>query len=317
MLAPPALIAWLSLAEWRIFARLLYADEASVGFVVESVRGVLAGTPVWKGWAHRVVAPTLVSLLGGAEPAAIERFAALSLVAGNLLLYVLLRGRGVSIAGAASGVVAFGLARFVLAYKLEYPWDGVDVLLFLAFGALAARGRGLRHLAPLLLVGTFNHETILYVPLWYMLVGERRQRLAAVGAAAAMATAIAIARAVRYVGPPTLAGQVFEPSTPLLENPVHLAHNLRELFVRDWIFGRAHISFGFFAATAVFAWLARRPETRAAAVWSLLVLGTVVVFGYVNETRLYVVLVAFWIAYAWRDRPLTSGRAARSDRSRS
>ncbi|MBX3186577.1 MAG: hypothetical protein KF819_06165 [Labilithrix sp.] len=309
MAAPPVLLAWLSLAEWKIIERLLYADAASVGFVVESVRGVLAGTPVSKSWAHRVVAPLLVSLFGGANEAALERFAAGALVAANVLLFFCLRRRGVSLVGAAHGVVAFGLARFVLAYKLEYPWDGVDQLVFLTFGAWVARGGGLSRLAPLLVLGAFNHETILYVPLWYVLAGERKQRLAASGVAAAMATAIAITRAARYVGPPNLPGQVFEPPTPIVENHLHVAHNLRELFVRDWIAGRAHLSLAFFGATAAFVWLARRIETRVAAVWSLVVLGTVVAFGYVNETRHYLLLVAFWIAYAWRDRSVAVGLA--------
>lgn len=301
MLVPPALLAWLSLAEWKIFERLLYSDPASVGFVVESVRGVLAGTPVSKSWAHRVVAPFLVSLLGGAEAHAVERFAALTLLASNLLLFFLLRRRGVSLAGAAFGVVTFGLARFVFAYKLEYPWDGVDILVFIAFGAWAARGGSFFHLVPLLALGTFNHETILYVPLWYVLTGGR-QRLAAVGAGAAMVTLIGITRAARYVGRPSLPGQVFEPPTPIVENHLHVAHNLRELFVHDWTAGRAHIGVAFLSATAALVWLARRTETRAPASWSLIVLATVVAFGYVNETRHYLVLVAFWIAYAWRDR---------------
>jgi hypothetical protein len=301
LLAPSALLVWLSLAEWKIVERLLYSHPPSVAFVVESVRGVLAGTPVSKAWAHRIFAPFLVSLLGGATQVAVERFAAVALLAANLLLYYLLRRRGLSLAGAASGVVTFGLLRFVLAYKLEYPWDGVDLLVFLAFGAWAARGGGLLQMAPLLALGAFNHETILYVPLWYMLAGPRKQRVAAVAVAAAIATLIAITRAVRYVGQPDLPGQVFDTPTPIVENHLHIAHNLGQLFIRDWTSGRAHISVAFLSATAAFVWLTRRTETRAAGAWSLIVLGTVVAFGYVNETRLYLVLVAFWIAYAWRD----------------
>src|SRR5215467_9728680 len=53
-------LSWLSLAESKILERL-YADPASAGFVVESVRGVLAGTPVSKSWQHRFVGPLLVS----------------------------------------------------------------------------------------------------------------------------------------------------------------------------------------------------------------------------------------------------------------
>lgn len=301
-LAPPALLVWLSLAEWKILERLSYAHPPSVEFVVESVRGVLAGTPVTKAWAQRLLAPFLVSLLGGATQIAVERFAILMVVAGNLLLYALLRRKGLSLPRALLGIAVFGLARILLAYKLEYPWDGVDVLVFFAFGAWASRGGALLPIVPLLVVGAFNHETILYVPLWYLLVGERRQRLVAVGIGAALATIIAVTRAIRYVGQPNLPGQVFDTPTPVVENHLHVAHNLRQLFVEDWTAGRAHISTAFLVATAAFAWLARRAETRAPAVWTLVVLGSVVAFGFVNETRLYLVPLAFWMAYAWRDR---------------
>ncbi|MBS2018713.1 MAG: hypothetical protein JST00_37950 [Deltaproteobacteria bacterium] len=308
-LAPPSLLVWLSLAEWKIFERLLFSHPPSVAFVVESVRGVLAGTPVSKAWAQRIVAPFLVSLLGGANQVALERFFVVTLVASNLLLYYLLRWRGLSMVGAATGIVTFGLARVVLAYKLEYPWDGADLVIFVAFGAWVRGGGSIVPLAPLLLLGAFNHETILYVPLWYLLASERKQRLAAAAAAAGVGVLIGVTRAVRYVGQPDLPGQFFDTPTPVIENHLHVAHNLRELFVNDWLAGRAHISVGFLAATAWFAWLARHRETRAQGVWSLVVLGSIVAFGFVNETRLYLVLVAFWIAHAWRDRRLADGGA--------
>lgn len=300
-------IAWLSLAEWKILTRL-YADLPSLAFVAESVRGVLAGTPVSKSWAHRLVAPLLVTLLGGPNGDAVLLFTGLALLAANGLLFVLLRWRGVSRFGAALGVMAFGLLRIVLAYKLEYPWDGVDQLVFLAFGAWAARGGSLVRFAPILALGTLNHETILYVPLYYLmdaLVGRPRSMQKALSAGAALgviAAAIAALRALRYVGRPELPGQVFEPPTPLVENHLHVAHNLEQLFVRNWSAGRAVISVGVLVAIAVLVAVARRPGVRVAALWSLVVIGSIVAFGYVNETRHYVVLVAFWIAHAWRDR---------------
>jgi hypothetical protein len=288
-------LSWLSLAEWKIFERLLYADAASTGFVIESVRGVLAGTPVSKSWQHRFVGPLLVSALGGASTEALERLGAITLLVANVLLFVLLRRR----AGALLAVVCLGLAHFVLAYKLEYPWDGIDQIVFIAFGAWAAQKKGLPRLAPLLLFGAFNHETILYVPLWYLLSRERKEQLLAAATAAILGGIILATRAAFYVGRPDLPDQVYEEAAPLIENHVHIAHNFRALFVDNWIYGRAHISVGFVATIALLVWLALRTNLRRAALWSLVVLGTIVCFGYVNETRHYLVLVAFWIPYAW------------------
>lgn len=192
----------LTALEWMVLERLLYSDAESVAFVVESVRGVLSGTPVSKSWQHRFVAPTLVSLFGGARPEAVARFAAVGLYATNLLLFGLLWRRGVRHVSAIASVVGLGLAHFVLAYRLEYPWDVVDQLLFVAFGAWAARGGKLLPLAPLLLIATFNHETALYIPLWYLLSANRREQVTALGSAGVMAGLIAAARAAFYVGRP-------------------------------------------------------------------------------------------------------------------
>ena len=164
-------------------------------------------------------------------------------------------------------------------------------------------------MAPILAVGTLNHETILYVPLYYLmdaLLGAPRSLRNALSAGAALgviAAVIAGLRSLRYRGPPELPGQVFETPTPLVENHLHVAHNLERLFVRNWSAGREHISVGVLLAIAVLVTAARRPGVRVAALWSLLVIGSIVAFGYVNETRHYVVLVAFWIAHAWPARP--------------
>lgn len=299
-------LSWLSFAEWKIFERLLYADPASTSFVVESVRGVLAGTPVSKSWQHRFVGPLLVSALGGANVESLERLGLVTLLAANLLLFVVLRRRGAAISDAMVGVACFGLAHVVLAYKLEYAWDGIDPLVFLFFGFWASQSRGLYALLPLLLLGTFNHETILYLPLWYLLGRDRKQQLAAIGFLAVMGGAIAATRAAFYKGQPSLPGQTFETPAPIIENHVHVAHNLRALFVDNWLYGRAHLSVGFLAAITGLVWLALRAKTRQPAVWTLCVLATVVCFGYVNETRHYLVLIAFWFAYAWRVRPASS-----------
>jgi len=306
-----ALLSWLSLAEQRIFERL-YADAPSAAFVVESVRGVLARTPISKSWQHRFLAPLLVSALGGPNVDAVARTRGVLLFGANLLLFALVRRRGASLKSAVLSVVTFGFLHFILAYKLEYPWDGIDQILFIAFGAWAAeKGKYGSYLAllPLLALGTLNHETILYVPIFYLLSGTRRERLAALASAVVMGAGIVALRAAFYLGRPDLPGQVFEVPEPVIENHLHVAHNLRALFIDNWSAGRAQCSVLFLGAFGVFAWMALRGVERRAASFSLVVLATIVGFGYVNETRHYLLLAAFWVAYAW---PGLVPRAARA-----
>jgi hypothetical protein len=170
-------------------------------------------------------------------------------------------------------------------------------------------------------LGVFNHETTLYVPVWYLISAFARETVApaaetssiqsrsgisrrntlAVGALTAVAVvgAVGALRARFYVGRPDLPDQIFVDPTPVIANQTNLAHNLRELFVQDWLHGRFPIAAAFFAAVGTLGYLATRGIRRVAALWSLGILTSILCFGYVNETRHYLLLVAFWFAYAW------------------
>jgi hypothetical protein len=300
----------LTLGEARIFDRLLYEDRGEYEFVLESVRGVLAGTPVSKSWSHRLFAPLLVRALEqitSSPLAALQTFSHVALLAINVLLFVLIRRRGETVPRALAVVATFGFVRCLLMYRLEYPWDEVDILLFAAFGSLAALRRPLGSASSLLAIGTVNHETIFYIPLWYLLSpidsrSPRRSALAdVVAGSAATALAAAAVYALRrwmYVGRPHLPGQAFERSLPVVENHLHVGHNLRQLFYDDWVHGRTFVAAALLVAIALLCRLAVRGGHRRAAVWSLIVIGTIVAFGYVNETRHYFVLAAFWTTYS-------------------
>jgi hypothetical protein len=246
------------------------------------------------------VGPLLVSGLGSLthDPlAALKLFHAIMLFVANLFLFWLLRRRG--LCQAMLAVVIFGFAHLLLLYRLEYPWDWIDMVIFLGFGVWTARGGGMLPLVPLLVLGALNHETILYVPLWYLLSRERKSWLSGAVAALAVGGVMIAMRALFYKGQPNLPGQVYEQLTPIISNHIHVWHNLSVLFYWNWIVGRIHLSVLLLGAMALLGWLATRPQHRRAAVWSLVVIATVICFGYTNETRHYLTLIAFWVTYAW------------------
>jgi len=110
-----------------------------------------------------------------------------------------------------------------------------------------------------------------------------------------MGVAIYALRELFYVGRPQSA-DLIEPGTPIISNPLHVVHNLNCLLVHDWRMS-ALISVGFIVATLLFAVLWTLRIHRASALWSLCVLGSILCFGYVNETRLYLPLAAFWLSH--------------------
>jgi hypothetical protein len=307
-----SVLSVLTLGECRLFERLLFQERAEYEFVLSSVSGVLSGRPVSQSWQHRFLSPFLVSAL---DSCAIDRLGSLKLFCwlmvgcANLLLFAILRKKGGTVPSSLFGVACFGFGHLLLAYKLEYPWDGLDILLFLSFGYWAAHRKPLLPFVPLLVLGTLNHETALFVPLWYLLapIDERlpvgvqvRRWLFALAVSAVMAVSIWLLRGHFYLGQPAMPAEVFERPLPVIANHYHVRHNLRQFLVEDWRSGRAFISLSLLLCLLVlFASIQRGKQVRAA-LWSLCVIASIFVFGYVNETRHYLMLLAFWFGYAWQ-----------------
>lgn len=327
------LLILLTLGEGRIFERLLFNDPPEYGFVLANISGVLDGTPVSKSWQHRLISPFSVAMLEKLTKNLLDAtklFYLFTLFFSNWLLFELVRGKNLHASryvpsdndgSAADNIenaflplmacVCFGFGHTIFAYRLEYPWDGVDIIVFLAFGYIAQFRRLSWALAPLILVGTFNHETILYVPLWYLIASfdprlspmERRKSLLfAASVAAFVAATVYSLRHALYVGRPNLPGQQFEQLTPVIDNHWHLMHNLRMFLREDWSSSQRFISASLFVALASFVILARDARYRTACLWSIGIIATIFCFGYINETRHYLTLLAFWTAYAWPSR---------------
>jgi hypothetical protein len=304
------LLVALTFAEYRFFQHRLHENRDEVGFVLANLDGILAGRPVWKSSQHRVLAPLVVSALerfSTTRAEALSWFMGFGLIAENALLWRLLRGREVSALVTLAVVSGFGFLHALTLYKLEYPWDWLDVPLFTVFGYWAATRARLVWLIPLLVLGAVNHETVLYLPLWYALAGsdpslsaERRKRewLFASAVFATSSAGILFLREALYQGPANLPDRAPESGLRWLENPTHLQHNLRQLLWLNWGQGRAWLSLSLLGVVLVCAALIVRKKHARAALWSLLVLLSVACFGYVNETRLYLAPLAFWFGYA-------------------
>jgi hypothetical protein len=308
---PLALLALLTLGEIRLFDRLL-VGERDTAFVAESVRGVTNGYPVSRSWQQRLLGPWAVTVLSRATgdlESALRLFRGLLVALANLLLYVLSRRRGESERAALTLVAGFGLAHALFMYRLEYQWDWIDVLIFLWFGDHVARSGGLRATWPILLIGAVNHETILYVPLWYLLtpVEERTDRRSLVAVVAMIALGVVIfgLRHALYLGPPDLTNVNPEVPLPLIDNHLHVWQNLQRLVTN---FGSLQAFVTLSLGATIVLLIARAP--RRAAVWSLIVIATVVAFGYVNETRHYLPLIAFWFTYRGWTAPASRSSSA-------
>ena len=70
---------------------------------------------------------------------------------------------------------------------------------------------------------------------------------------------------------------MFEQVTPIISNHIHVRHNFVTLLVTNWSMGKAHVSSMVLAAVVLLFGLALRSPLRRAAVWSLIVITTIMV----------------------------------------
>jgi hypothetical protein len=298
----------LTLGEIRLYEHRLYVGRDDYQFVLANIDGILDGHPVSKSWQHRFLAPLAVatiSAFSGDRLRALMLFGRALVVVANLLLFMLTLKKGRGAGRALLTVALFGVARRLAMYRLQYPWDDVDIVLFIVFGYWVYKEYSLVSFTPLLLIGTLNHETILYVPLYYLLspidrplATCKREILVAALAAFLMGLAIFQLRDHFYVGPPNWPGQELETALPLVSNHQHIVHNLKQLLFANWISWRALISAPVLLAIALLINRVRKRNRARAAIWTLTVFATIVCFGYVNETRHYLLLISFWFALA-------------------
>ncbi|HEX3597859.1 MAG TPA: hypothetical protein VHU80_22275 [Polyangiaceae bacterium] len=298
----------LSLGEVRILDRLLFVDRREFGFVLDSVHAIVARAPIWRSWQHRLIPAYALNGLEALTTTPLEAlrfFTEAMILVQNVFLFALVKRLGATTGVALGAALLFVLARVLLTYELEYPWDEIDICLFSAFGYIVTRERPFVRSIPLLVVGLFNHETVLYLPLWFVLSGAERPRppngrrdfFQGALTFALLAAAIAGVRLMLYGGTPAPSGRVFERETPLVANPIHFAHNARQLFFADWRDERVFVSLSFLYVLTMMATLVVRRKHVRAAWWTSSFLMAVFTFGYVNETRLYLPLLAFWCVY--------------------
>jgi hypothetical protein len=99
------------------------------------------------------------------------------------------------------------------------------------------------------------------------------------------------------VGRPDLPGQVFELATPVIGNHLHVAHNVRVFLAADWRAGTTFFTAAIMSGLALLVALAARRGLALGAAWSACVIASVFCFGYLNETRHYLGILAFWFGY--------------------
>ncbi|MBV8756856.1 MAG: hypothetical protein JO257_06270 [Deltaproteobacteria bacterium] len=284
-------------------ARMIHAVLGDV--YPESVKasfGVVLGQPHWRIYQSRVLGPYLVDSLRHVLPSPVSAFTFVGIVA--LFVAGLLACRlGNRLAGEQGAWRALLLMHGVFACLLTRPWlyiwDYLDLVVFLAFVVFVVEKRPTWWFAALCLVGMLNHEIAMFIGLWLVIDGVLRRAwvragvgVACVAAGLALIDMLRSALLIEETGP-----KIFVDAPKALGSSFYftLPHNLWEagLIVRHWDYRVLFLVIVFVFVLPVIAWWVaqRNAEWRSLALMNVAMLGSLLLFGILIETRIYIVMI--------------------------
>lgn len=282
---------------------------------------VLEGKPNWIAYQNRLLGPSivyLISKIGVSYSFALIIYIFLMTALQNLLLYFLLRKMNISCHNALIWVSLYSFAFLLVQYHWFYPWDSIDAIIFTLFAYGIFQGKSLRYFLLLFCVELLNRETALFIALYIIIdsfhfgpVNNRfylaSKKKLIIGIFLILFGAI-YTKAIRdylfisrHNGLPDTAHE-------LIGNHIYLISNLKNLFFYN-LFSLKVINTSFILGTIVFLIYYVKLYTDAQIKLLLVycaIVANILVFGLINETRMYIILIPFLIFFiVFVDRNLT------------
>jgi hypothetical protein len=305
-----ALATALAIAQFRLVMFVFGGEQ--MGRCIAAARGVVDGTPHWRIYQSRILAPYLIDALAHVLPSFGSAYVlfCIAMLTACGLISARIGDRVAGRAGAVAALLAFHVAfALLLARPWLYAWDFGDALVFLVVVDLVVAERPWRSALPVLAIGLFNHEIANFIAIWIVadavarwLAGGRKRALAwkqiAAGAAClivsfAVVDVVRSALLVEEIGPKLFADAPADMGSSFYFT---LGHNL------DWL-GQivTHFDYSFsilvpvgvVAAVAVCVVLGVREPARLGglAAMYLAIIASLFAFGVLLETRIYIVLI--------------------------
>ncbi len=247
---------------------------------IGTVQGQFHDGNAWPGYRSRLLGVDLILLFGGDIRAYME-VAAIALTIAGLLAWRL---------GGAAGLVILHACFAVFASPWFSPWDMFEPAIFIAFVVLVVEGWDWYWFTTLFAIAIFNLQSAMFIPLWMVassvLTPDSRMEMLVAGLSCAL-LGIIVMWHFQHSGLPRFGFNVFQcldgrttgRTTDYAQE--RLIENLHKLCVFD-----TRAVLGVIAAIVVAA-VRIAQERLALGLTFLALLGATIVFGIVDEMRVW------------------------------
>jgi len=173
-----ALSSFFALVQFRLIIMLFDADY---GRAVDAAAGVLAGRPHWRTYQARVLGPFLIDLISPLFPSFYDAHVCFSIVTLAVMGYLAWRigwRIGANLGAAMLALFVFETSfSFLLAPHWFYAWDYLDIIVFLVFVDFVVAGMSWPWFVGVWAIGIFSRDSAAFISVWMIFEALSRRYL--------------------------------------------------------------------------------------------------------------------------------------------
>jgi hypothetical protein len=312
------LVTFIAVCTYKI---LILIHLQNINGNVAGAYGVIEGKPYWLTFQNRLIGPYSVlgisTLLSISFKGAWVIYHALTLEIFCILIFWILRREALSPKDAFGYLIYVMFAFLALQHYWFFTWDSIDLILFTIFAYGIIKSYSIGFFLALFFIGILNRESALFIGIYLMLDSlqfTKREYLPKLVSLKKLIIGLWILISgvvyIRFIRNLLFVGNSGKPTVTVPElagNQFHLLENLKNIFFYDFAninYLQGHLYYFVSISTLVlfgyFFTRYKRMNDRQIKLYlmSLIILTNIMVFGVVSESRLYFILIPFFL-FLW------------------
>lgn len=301
------ILLFISLCVYKVIAQIYspYWQD-----LADTASGVVTGHPQWIAYQNRLLGPYLVQFISGfgiSNVSAVKVFSLLTITIQNLILFVLMVKSGISYNKSLNYIVFYSFVFICLQEYGFYTWDSIEAILFTLFAWGIFQGQSTAYFVLLFLAAIFNRESALFISLYLVIdsfqINNVKLHLAsksklALGSLLTIGGIIytKLIRDYLFISQPN---GLSDSAHAQIGNQIHFQKNILDLFFNNLTSLNILNSIFILGSIAYLIYFIRQytdRQIKSLVVFIILVVN-ILIFGVINETRMYIILVPFLIFF--------------------
>lgn len=300
------IIGFISLSVFKV---LMQVHDGHFEALVHAALGVIEGKPHWIAYQNRLLGPYIVyfiSIIGFSFHVSLKIYILSMVFLQNFLLFFLIRQMNVKHKESLVWVILYSFAFILVQHDWFYTWDSIDAIIFTLFAWGIFKTKSVYYFIGLFCVALLNRESALFVAL-YIAIDAFNFKSAKkfyfvslkklVVGTFLILLGLVYTKAVRhylFVSKPD--GQP-DTSHELIGNHIYLSQNFFNLFfynaystdiINSVFIITSVLYYSFFVKTYLDS------QIKALLIF-LAIIVNILIFGLINETRMFITLIPFVI----------------------